>query len=138
LFVTIHHDRGSRSSTSATTCAPTCVNNLKVSNYSCRINAEKEVDQAVSIKTLALYIGELCAVIDDALEGVVHHGEELAVQCRIAPGIQPLVELAVRPDDPQAFPTQTVRLLADRLNALPAPAVTRHQIRFELRFTFPP
>jgi hypothetical protein len=28
LFVTIHHDRGSRSSTSATTCASTCANNL--------------------------------------------------------------------------------------------------------------
>jgi hypothetical protein len=39
LFVTIHHDRGSRSSTSATTCVSTCVNNLKVSNYSCRIHA---------------------------------------------------------------------------------------------------
>jgi hypothetical protein len=102
------------------------------------LSAQKEIDQAISAETLALYTGELCAVIDDAMEGVVHHGEELAVQCRLAPNIQPLVQLAVRPDDPQAFPAQTAQLLVDRLNALPAPAVTRHQICFELRFIFPP
>jgi len=39
LFVTIHHDRGGRSATpGTTTCASTCANDLKVSNYRCRIS----------------------------------------------------------------------------------------------------
>jgi hypothetical protein len=42
LFVTIHHDRGGRSATpGTTTCASTCANDLKVSNYRCRISEEE-------------------------------------------------------------------------------------------------
>jgi hypothetical protein len=54
LFVTIHHDRGSRSSTSATTCTSTCVNNLKVSNYSCRNYASRHELQAPAAGVVAL------------------------------------------------------------------------------------
>ena len=42
-----------------------------------------------------------------------------------------------RADDPQAFPSQTGQLLVDRLNSLPAPAVTQHEVRFEVQLTFP-
>jgi hypothetical protein len=76
-------------------------------------------------------------VIDDTMEGVVHRGEEACMQFHLAPSTRPVIQLAVRPADPQTFPSQTARLLLDRLNALPAPAVTRHELRFEVRFTFP-
>jgi hypothetical protein len=102
------------------------------------LSAQYQFSQAISTEALARYIGEACAVIDDAMEGVVHRGEEACVQFRLAPSTQPLVQLAVRPADPQAFPSQTAQLLLDRLHSLPAPAVTRHELRFEVRFTFPP
>jgi hypothetical protein len=72
------------------------------------------------------------------MEGVVHRGEEACVQFRLAPSTQSVIQLAVRPPDPQAFPSQTAQQLLDRLNTLPAPAVTKHELRFEVRFTFPP
>lgn len=102
------------------------------------LSAQCQFSQAVSTEALAAYIGEACAVIDDTMEGVVHRGEEACVQFRLAPSTQPMIQLAVRPADPQAFPSRTAELLLDRLNSLPAPAVTRHELRFEVRFTFPP
>jgi hypothetical protein len=102
------------------------------------LTAQNEIFQAISTEALGDYISEACAVIDDAMEGVVHCGEEFFVQFRLAPNSQPLVQLAVRADDPQAFPSQTAQLLVDRLNSLPAPAVTQHEVRLEVRLTFPP
>jgi hypothetical protein len=101
------------------------------------LTAQNEIFQAISTEALSDYISEACAVIDDAMEGVVHRGEEFSVQFRLAPNSQPLVQLAVRADDPQAFPSQTAQLLVDRLNSLPAPAVTQHEVRLEVRLTFP-
>jgi hypothetical protein len=102
------------------------------------LSAQYQFSQALSTEALAAYIGEACTVIDDTMEGVVHRGEEACVQFRLAPSTQPMIQLAVRPPDPQAFPSRTAQLLLDRLNTLPAPAVTKHELRFEVRFTFPP
>jgi hypothetical protein len=59
------------------------------------------------------------------------------VQFRLASSTRPVIQLAGRPADPQAFPCQTAQLLLDRFNALPAPAVIWHELRFQVRFTFP-
>jgi hypothetical protein len=58
LFVTIHHDRGSRSSTSATTRTSTCVNNLKVSNYSCRNFARNKPIELIDGSNLLYLLAE--------------------------------------------------------------------------------
>jgi hypothetical protein len=102
------------------------------------LSAQHEFSQAISTETLGDYIREACAVIDHVMDGVAHRGEELCVQFHLAPNTQPLVQLAVRADDPQAFPSQTAQLLADRLNSVPAPAVAWHELRFEVLFAFPP
>jgi hypothetical protein len=57
LFVTIHHDRGGRSATpGTTTCASTCANDLKVSNYRCR-NCGAPAGAAVHRRTDPVELG---------------------------------------------------------------------------------
>jgi hypothetical protein len=89
------------------------------------------------VQALSQYLNEACAVIDSVMAGVTHDLEEACVEFRLAPGSPPSVRLAVRPGDSQAFPSETGQLLVATLNALPSPAVTRHELRFEARLTFP-
>jgi hypothetical protein len=101
------------------------------------LSSQREFAEATSMEALSQYLDQACAVIDNVMEGVEHNLEEACVQFRLVPDSQPSVRLAVRPADSEAFPSQTGQLLVAKLNAVPAPAVTRHELRFEARLTFP-
>jgi hypothetical protein len=101
------------------------------------LSSQHEFAEATSTEGLGHYLDQACAVIDNVMAGVEHNLEEACVQFRLAPDSRPSVRLAVRPADSAAFPSQTGQVLVEKLNAVPAPAVTRHELRFEARLTFP-
>ncbi|GAB2957670.1 hypothetical protein [Saccharothrix stipae] len=114
-------------------------NGLTVPLYNIRLDAihlltdQHVMEREVSADEVVRFIQDACQVVDDALDGVPHRLQAMLLHFRLAPGAPSWIGLAVRPDESEVLPQDLADHVLARLNALPAPAVRHHEVRFEAR-----
>jgi hypothetical protein len=83
---------------------------------------------AIDVESLSLFIDELWAVVDDAVEGSGTDWEHLVMKVHLAPDTGVDVRIAVRGEPA----SDVFDRLVNRLRAVPAPATLRDEVGFEL------